>query len=142
LEAHFSLFVYGTSGGSYRKNLVSGLSEASISLPKCGSLPSTGSVSNIDRMFARAEHCFDGAPLFGREVVRKLKVAALAEAVIAIHPVVNDCDHAALTLEARMCSNFIPIGDESPPRWFKGESGSGGVIDCRTPDLRRGSRPN
>src|SRR5713101_7881326 len=83
-EADLFQFVHCASGGSYRKNLVSGVSEATVNFTQCRRLPSTGSASNIDREIARIEHCFDGAPLFGTEMVRKLKVAALAEAVIAI----------------------------------------------------------
>jgi len=48
-EAHFLQFVHSTSGGSHRKNLVSGLSEATINSTQSGSLASTGSASNIDR---------------------------------------------------------------------------------------------
>jgi hypothetical protein len=60
-------------------------------------------------------------PRFGTEMLRNLKVAAVAEAVVANHSAVNDCDHVTLTLEARVCSNFIPSGDQTTFRTFKGE---------------------
>jgi len=85
--------------------------------PSCQSC----SASNIDRQIARVEYSFNGALLFGTEVARKPKVTPLAEVVVTIHSAVNDCDHVTLTLEARVCRNFIPGGDESPFRTFKGE---------------------
>src|SRR3984957_10537681 len=69
-EANFFQFVHRTSGGSHRKNLVSGLSQALVNFTERGSLASTGSASNIDRQITRIEHYFDGAPLFGTEMVR------------------------------------------------------------------------
>src|ERR1022692_684283 len=69
-EADLFQFVHCASGGSYRKNLVSGVSEATVNFTQRGRLASTGSASNIDREIARIEHCFDGAPLFGTEMVR------------------------------------------------------------------------
>src|SRR5271166_2094817 len=69
-EANFFKFIHRTSGGSHRKNLVSGLSEATVNFTQRGRLASTGSAPNIDREIARIEHCFDGAPLFGTEMVR------------------------------------------------------------------------
>src|SRR5271166_768996 len=101
-EANFVEFIHRASGGSHRKNLVSGLSEAPVNFTQRGSLASTGSASNIDREIARIEHCFDGALLFGTEMVRYLKVATLTEAVIAVHPLLDHRDHVALTLEARV----------------------------------------
>src|ERR1700728_637636 len=120
-EANFFQFVHRTSGGSHRENFVSGLSEATVNFTQCRRLASTGSASNIDRQIARVEYSFDGALLFGTEVARKLKVTPLAEVVVAIHSTVNDRDHVALTLEARVCRDFIPSGDESPFRTFTGE---------------------
>src|SRR5208282_1318959 len=70
MEANFFQFVHRTSGGSHRKNFVSGLSEATVNFTQRGRLASTGSASNIDREIARIEHCFDGALLFGMEMVR------------------------------------------------------------------------
>src|SRR5580692_1559299 len=118
-EADLFQFVHCASGGSYRKNLVSGVSEATVNFAQRGRLASTGSASNIDREIARIEHCFDGALLFGTEMARKLKVTPLAEVVVAIHSAVNDRDHITLTLEARVCRNFIPGGDESSFRTLK-----------------------
>ena len=69
-EANFFQFVHRTSGGSHRKNFVSGLSEAPVNFTQCRRLASTRSASNINRQIARIEHCFDGAPLFGTEMVR------------------------------------------------------------------------
>jgi excisionase family DNA binding protein len=89
-------------------SLVSGLSKAAVNFTQRGSLASTGSPSNIDRQIARIEHCLDGAPVFGTKVVRNLKVADLAEAVVAIHSAVNNRDQVTLRLEARLCSNFVP----------------------------------
>jgi hypothetical protein len=53
--------------------------------------------------------------------MRRLKVAALAERGIAVRSLVKNRDHVALALEARVCRNFIPRGDESPFRTLKGE---------------------
>jgi hypothetical protein len=100
---------------------VSGSSETTVNFTERSSLASTGCPSNIDRQIARVEYSFDGALLFGTEVARKLKVTPLAEVVVAIRSAVNDRDHVALTLEARVCRDFIPSGDESPFRTFKGE---------------------
>src|SRR6202167_1257778 len=69
-EANFFEFIHRTSGGSHRKNFVSGLSEAPVNFTQRGSLASTGSASNIDRQITRIEHSFYGAPLFGTEMVR------------------------------------------------------------------------
>src|SRR5580658_10724797 len=48
-EADLFQFVHCASGGSYRKNLVSGVSEATVNFTQRGRLASTGSASNIDR---------------------------------------------------------------------------------------------
>jgi hypothetical protein len=96
-------------------------SEATVNFTQCRRLASTGSASNIDRQIARVEYSFDSALLFGTEVARKLKVTPLAEVVVAIHSAVNDRDHVTLTLEARVCRNFIAGGDESPFLTFKEE---------------------
>src|SRR5580658_4710884 len=69
-EANFFQFVHRTSGGSHRENFVSGLSEATVNFTQCRRLASTGSASNIDRQIARVEYSFDGALLFGTEMVR------------------------------------------------------------------------
>src|SRR5229473_2311385 len=47
-EADLFQFVHCASGGSYSKNLVSGVSEATVDFTQRGRLPSTGSASNID----------------------------------------------------------------------------------------------
>jgi hypothetical protein len=120
-EADLFQFVHGTPGGSHRKNFVSDLSEATVNFTQCCRLASTGGASNIDRQIARVEYCFDGAPLFATEMARKVKVTPLAEVVITIHSAINDRDHVTLTLEARVCRNFISGRDESPFRAFKGE---------------------
>src|SRR5450432_285861 len=120
-EADLFQFIHGTSGGRHRENLVSGVSETTVNFTQRGSLASTGCPANVDRQIARIEHCLDGALLFGTEVVRKLKVTPLAEVVVAVQSSVNHRDHVALALEARVCRNFIPGGDESPFRTFKGE---------------------
>src|ERR1700677_3059606 len=91
-EANFFQFVHCTSGGSHRENFVSGLSETPVNFTQCGCLASASSASDIDCQIARIEHCLDGAPLLRTEVIRKLKLATLTEAVIAIHPVANDRD--------------------------------------------------
>src|SRR5208283_4336311 len=121
-EADLFQFVHCASGGSYSKNLVSGVSETAVNFTQRGSLASTCSASNIDRQIARVEYCFDGTLLFGTKVVRKLKVTPLAEVVVAIHSAVNDRNHVTLAFEARVRCNFIPRGDESSSRAFKGET--------------------
>src|SRR5271170_765796 len=120
-EANFFQFVHRTSGGSHRKNFVSGLSEATVNFTQCRRLASTGSASNIDRQIARSEYSFDGKLLFGTEAARKLKVTPLAEVVVSVQSSVNHRDYVALALEARVCRNFIPRGDESSFRTLKGE---------------------
>jgi hypothetical protein len=100
---------------------VSGFSETTVNFTQRSSLAGTGGTSNIDRQIARVEYSFDGALLFGTEVDRKLKVTPLAEVVVAIYSAVSDRDHVTLTLEARVCRNFIAGGNESPFRTFKGE---------------------
>src|ERR1700722_7056926 len=120
-ESNFFQFVHRASGGSHRENFVSGLSEATVNFAQCRRLASTGSASNIDRQIARVEHCFDGAPLFGAQLVQRLIVTAFTEAVVAVCPSVNYGDHVALALEGRVCRNFIPGRDESPFRSFKRE---------------------
>jgi hypothetical protein len=101
---------------------VSGVSETAVNLTQSGSLAGTSSPSNVYREIGRIEHCLDGVPLFGTEMFRNLKVAALAEAVVAIHSAVNDRDHVTLAFEARACRNFIPSGYEPSFRTLKGES--------------------
>jgi hypothetical protein len=100
---------------------VSGVSETTVNFTERSSLASTGRPSNIDRQIARTEHCLDSVPLFGTQLVRRLKVTAFAEAVVAVYPSVNYGDHVTLALEGRVCRNFIPGRDESPFRTFKGE---------------------
>jgi hypothetical protein len=100
---------------------VSGFAETTVNFAERSSLASTGSSSNVDRQITRTEHCLDSVPLFGTQLVRRLKVTAFAEAVVVVYPSVNCRDHVALALEARVCRNFIPGGDESSFRTFKGE---------------------
>src|SRR5271169_318660 len=120
-EADLFQFVHGTPGRSHRKKLVSGFAETTVNFTQRSSLAGTGGTSNIDRQIARVEHCFDGAPLFGAQLVQRLKVTAFTEAVVAVCPSVNYRDHVALALEGRVCRNFIPGRDESSFRTFKGE---------------------
>src|SRR5208283_801448 len=120
-EADLFQFVHGTPGRSHRQNLVSGFSETTVNFTERSSLASTGSPPNVDRQITRAEHCLDSVPLFGTQLVRRLKVTAFAEAVVAVCPSVNYPDHVALALEGRVCRNFIPGRDENPFRTFKGE---------------------
>src|SRR6266496_1096151 len=120
-EADLFQFVHGTSGGSHRKNLVSGVSETVVNFTQRGSFTSTGSASNIDRQIARIEYCFYRASLLGAELVGNLKVTVLAEAGTAVQPSVNNRDHVTLTFEASVCCNLISGGDEISFCAFKGE---------------------
>jgi hypothetical protein len=120
-ETDLFQFVHCTSGGSYGKNLASGVSQAAVDFTERGSLARTGSPSNVYREIARIKHCLDSVPLFGTEMFRNLKVAALPEAVVAIHSAINDHDHVTLAIEARVCRNFIPSGYERSSRTLKGE---------------------